>query len=291
MFSHIIAGCMKWGVWGANYNAQQMLKLIEQSIEIGVTTFDHADIYGHYTTEATFGEALAIKPHMRDKMRLISKCGIKLVTPNRPDHQLKSYDTSFSHIIQSTEQSLRNLKTDYLDLLLFHRPSPLMRAEEIAAAFTHLRSAGKVLSFGVSNFLPWQVNLLRSVFPDLRFNQIEISALHREPFLDGSLDHCQQHFIQPMAWSPLGGGSLFSKEPDAQAQRIHAAAKPIQERLNAGLDQILIAWLMKHPTGIWPVLGTSKFERLEKAVQAMEMKLTQEEWFSIWEAAAGVEVP
>ncbi|MEN0006604.1 MAG: aldo/keto reductase [Bacteroidota bacterium] len=287
--SPIIAGVMTWGVWGRQLNATQMLELIEQAVELGITTFDHADIYGHFTTEATFGEALALKPALRKKIQLITKCGIKLVTPNRPTYKIKSYDTGVAHIIESVNRSLKNLQTDYIDLLLIHRPDPLMDPADIAKAFKWLRQDGKVRHFGVSNFTPSQFELVNNAF-SLITNQVQANLLHRDPFVDGTFDQCMLKQIRPMAWSPLGGSQLFAKEPSEQIQRIREAAEPLQEKYGASFDQILTAWLLRHPAGIIPVLGTTRIERLKAAVEAQSIQLQREEWFMLWQAAAGEEV-
>ncbi len=286
--SRITAGVMTWGVWGSDFSTKETGNYIEKCLEIGITTFDHADIYGHYTTEKLFGDATGGKSSLREKMQLVSKCGIKLVTPNRPGHALKSYDTSKAHILQSVENSLKNLRTDYLDLLLIHRPSPLMFPEEIAEAYEQLKQAGKVLHFGVSNFNAAQIELVGQSVP-LYANQVEISLLERKTLTDGTLDKCLQRGILPMAWSPMAGGKVFTEDTE-QTRRIKKAAAPLQEKYDAGLDQIMTAWLLKHPTGIIPVFGTTKIERLKAAVDAQRIDLTREEWFSLLEAAEGSEV-
>lgn len=290
-FSRVVFGVMKWGIWGHQLNPQAMLRLIEESTDYGVTTFDHADIYGSYTTEAEFGEALKLQPGLRERIQLVTKCGIKMKVPQRPHHRLKSYDTSPEHIRASVDRSLRNLNTDYIDLLLLHRPSPLMDADLIAGEFKHLQQEGKVRHFGVSNFTPAQFDLLNSRFP-LLTNQVQASLLHLPPFTDGTLDHCQQHRIKPMAWSPLGGGAVFSQAPDARAARILATAQAIIERRGQGIgvDQLLLAWLMRHPSGILPVVGTARIERLKAAADAVHIMMSREEWFELLEAAAGAEV-
>lgn len=290
--SRIVFGVMKWGVWGHQLSTQGMLRLIEASADYGVTTFDHADIYGNYTTEAAFGEALKLQPGLRERLQIITKCGIKMKVPQRPHHRIKSYDTSPEYIRASVDRSLRNLHTDYIDLLLLHRPSPLMDADLIAAEFGYLQKAGKVRHFGVSNFSPAQFDLLNSRFP-LSTNQVEASLLHAPPFTNGTLDQCQQYRIRPMAWSPLGGGSIFRPGPDTQAQRILSAAQAIIERRgqDIGIDQLLLAWLMRHPAGILPVVGTARIERLKAAADAVHLMMSQEEWFELWEAATGTEVP
>jgi predicted oxidoreductase len=290
-FSRIVFGVMKWGLWGHQLNTQDMLRLMEASVEYGVTTFDHADIYGNYTTEAEFGEALKLKPGLREQIQLVTKCGIKMQVPQRPRHRIKSYDTSPEHIRASVDRSLRNLNTDYIDLLLIHRPSPLMDADLIAGEFEYLKKEGKVRYFGVSNFTPAQFDLLNSRFP-LVTNQVEASLLHLPPFTDGTLDQCQQHRIRPMAWSPLGGGGIFSASPGEQAQRILSTARAIIERReqDIGTDQLLLAWLMRHPSGILPVVGTARIERLRAAADAAHIMLSREEWFELLQASTGSEV-
>jgi predicted oxidoreductase len=291
-FSRIVFGVMKWGAWGHQLTTQQMLSLINESIEAGVTTFDHADIYGGYTTEEEFGTALALQPSLRNKMQIVTKCGIKMLAKNRPSHQVKSYDTRASYILKSVEESLSNLKTDHIDLLLIHRPSPLMEVEEIAEAFQQLKKDGKVLWFGVSNFTTWQYDWLNEQFP-LATNQIEASILRPEPFLDGTLAQCQRHKVSPMAWSPLGGGKVFTQPEEEQVQRIRKKGAEIIDRYDHTfkLDQLLLAWLMHHPSTILPVVGTARIDRLKAAVEATTISITQEEWFELWEAANGQEVP
>jgi predicted oxidoreductase len=289
-FSPIIAGCMKWGDWGSRFNSTQYERLIRQCLDLGVTTFDHADIYGAYTTEAEFGNALLENPGLRKEMQIITKCGICMVTPNRPAHLIKHYNTSARHILASVEQSLQNLQTDYIDLLLIHRPDPLMNPSEIAEAFTQLRSSGKVLQFGVSNFTTSQVAMLHAIFP-VQFNQVEISLLHRDPLYNGVLDQCLQLGIRPQAWSPLGGGRIHAEAEEDTGRRVHAMAQILAEKYSAGFDQILIAWLMKHPSGIQPVVGTTRMERVRDALLARSIDLTREEWFMLLRAANGHEVP
>ncbi len=289
LFSRIIAGVMKWGVWGENLSPTLLEALITESIENGVTTFDHADIYGHYTEEARFGTVLGAQPSLRQKMQLISKCGICLVTPNRPQHGIKSYNTSKEHIIASVENSLRNLQTDYLDALLIHRPDPLMQPSEVAEAFAALKQMGKVLHFGVSNFTPSQVALLDAFFP-VEINQIQASVLRLDPFSDGTLDQCMVKKIRPMAWSPLGGGVLVSDKGDERVERIRAKTVELAEKHHATADQILLAFLLKHPSNIDVVLGTTKIERIKAAVAALTIDLTKEDWFALWAASVGREV-
>ncbi len=287
--SPVIAGCMKWGDWGSKFSTEEYRKLIEDCLENEITTFDHADIYGDYTTEEQFGNALK-GTKLRDKMQIITKCGIRRFTPNRPQHRINSYDTSKEHIIFSLENSLRLLHTDYVDILLIHRPDPLMDPDVIAAAFSHLKTQGKVLEFGVSNFTTTQAEMVHSRFA-IKYNQIEISAVTLDPFHNGQLDQCLQHHFIPMAWSPLGGGKLLGDLENERNKRILAVTQYLCDKYNASVDQILLAFLFLHPSGILPVLGTTKIIRLRAALQAQSIKLEREEWFMLWRASKGHEVP
>jgi predicted oxidoreductase len=282
------AGCMRWGKWGLNFTTAEYRQMIDSCLEAGINSFDHADIYGHYTTEEEFGTALNEAPHLRNRMKLITKCGIKLVSPNREAHQIKSYDTSYTHIIESVEQSLKNFRTDYIDVLLIHRPDVLLKPEEVAKAIDQLKHQGKIHHFGVSNFLPHQVNTLYR-YAVIEFNQVEVSLIQMSAFTNGILDNCIEHKITPLAWAPLGGG-LLSDEIDEKNFRIAAAAKIIAEKYDTGINSILIAWLLMHPSNIIPVIGSTKIERLQQAQEANEIKLTCEEWYMLWRASTGEDV-
>lgn len=283
-----IAGCMRWGKWGANFTTYDYEIIINQCIENGITAFDHADIYGDYTTEAEFGEAIKHKHSLRQQIKLITKCGIQMVCEERPHHQIKSYNTSKEYIIQSVEQSLKNFYTDYLDVLLIHRPSPLLNPLEIAEAITQLKQQGKIRQFGVSNFLPQQVEALKKCI-EISYNQIELSIIHLKPFTDGTLDNCLQNNIRPLAWSPLGGGVLNDDE-HPRFRSIFSTAQQLAEKYNTGINQILIAFLLKHPTKILPVVGTTKIERLIQVKEASSILLSNEDWFKLYTASIGEEV-
>lgn len=288
ILSKFIAGTMNWGLWGAKFNTSQYRAMIDNCLESGLTSFDHADIYGHYTVEEEFGEALSFDQSLRNKIQLITKCGINLVSPNRPAYQIKHYDTSQSHIEASVDRSLKNLRTDYLDLLLIHRPDPLLNPEEVAEAFTALRNSGKVRHFGVSNFSPAKLELLDQYFP-LSANQVEISVTNLSAFKDGSLDQCLLKKIIPMAWSPLGGGKLF-QGGNERSERILALSSILAEKYHCIPEQVLLSWLFQHPANIHPVLGTVKVSRINTAIKAADLKLTREEWFLLWRASTGEEV-
>lgn len=289
-FSPLIIGTMRLGEWGVNMSSNELEKFIDQCVDLGLKDFDHADIYGHYTEEGNFGKVLSRRPDLRSEVQITTKCGIKLTTERRPSHSLKSYDSTSEHIIFSAEQSLKELNIDCIDLLLIHRPDYLMDAAEVARAFEKLKVSGKVKHFGVSNFSTSQVALLQAHTP-LASHQIEASLLHRNPLDDGSLDQCQLTNMIPTAWSPFGGGRIFSKDDDPQLDRIRKTALEIGEKYDAGLDQILLAWLLKHPAGIVPIVGSSKISRIETALAATKIKLSHEEWYQLLEAAVGAEVP
>ncbi len=287
VMSRVVAGAWRMGDW--KWTAQERLRWMEQCIEMGVTTFDHADIYGGYTVEQLFGEALALAPGLRAKLQLVTKCGICLTTANRPSHRIKHYDTRFEHIVRSAENSLRMLQTERIELLLIHRPDALMDADVVAAAFTHLQLQGKVERFGVSNFTPAQFELLHSRFP-LVTNQIELHPLHLAPLHDGTLDQCQQHRLPPMIWSPLAGGRLLTSE-DATAVRVRGVMAEIGARHAVSVPTVAFAWLLRHPSRPIPVAGSRRIEAMREAVDALDLSLDVQDWTAIWSAGSGREVP
>ena len=288
-FSRIVAGVMRLGEWAMDTDA--LINFIHECLDMGITTFDHADIYGSYTCEALFGKAMAADPALRGRLELVTKCGIQLVSPNRPDTYVHHYDTSRDHIVASAERSLRNLRTDSLDLLLIHRPDPLMDADEVAEALSSLRQSGKVRHAGVSNFMPWQFHLLQSRldFP-LVTNQIELSVLYLDPLHDGTLDQMQRLRVPPMAWSPVAGGRLFNPGDD-RARRVRSALEVIGREVGTSAEGVALAWLLRHPARVLPVMGTGKIERLREAAAAENITLDRQQWFTVWEASAGHEVP
>ncbi len=289
-FSTIIAGTMRLGKWGVNFSTNQYREFIEQCMEIGITTFDHADIYGDYTTEGEFGDALAEISGQREKIQIITKCGIRRVCNQRPNHKVKSYDSSKKHIIQSVEQSLRELKTDYIDVLLLHRPDYLMDPDEIGEAVQILNEQDKIIDFGVSNFNTHQFDLLNPKVA-LCSNQIEISLQNHSALENGQVDQCHTYRLPVMAWSPLGGGRIFGNDKTVQDEGILKVANPLLEKYNCGLDQLLLAWLLRHPTYILPVMGTSKIERLKSAIKASEIKMEAADWYALLQAAKGETIP
>jgi len=271
--------------------ASRVLDKIHACLDAGITTFDHADIYGGYRCEEAFGAALRERPDLRRRIEIITKCGIMLVHPARPEHRIKHYDYSRRHIVASVERSLARLATDHIDVLLLHRPSPLLDPDEVAEAAQQLRREGKLLHLGASNFSPAQLDALQSRLPfPLVTNQVEIHPLRLDAFLDGTLDQCLTRRIAPMAWSPTAGGRIFSGQGEAEA-RVRGALAALAERHGAGLDQIACAWLLRHPARIIPVVGTNRIERIQAAAQALGIELDLQEWFEVWSASTGAEVP
>jgi predicted oxidoreductase len=289
-FSKIIAGVMKWGQWGAQLETPQMSRLIDECSDIGVTTFDHADIYGGHTTEKEWGLAFQSSNVSRNKIQIITKCGIMMPSDQMPHIRNPHYDTSVGHIIRSVEKSLQNLKTEYLDMLLIHRPSPLMDPNEIMKAIDVLKSSGKVRSFGVSNFTPSQMLLINSAV-DIEANQIEISLFELSAFLNGALDNCMLYDVMPMAWSPLGGGKLFSPTPSIELLAKRGRLQKVAETYGWSLDEMVYLFLLHHPAHIRPVVGSSKIERIKIAVDCNRTIISDAQWFEIWTAAMGTEVP
>ena len=277
---------MTLGVWGKQLNKKQIIDLMQHYIEHGITTFDHADIYGGYTTETDFGYAFAESDIQRDHIQLISKCGIQLLSDNR-ENTVKHYNYDKDYIIKSAEASLKHLKTDYLDLLLLHRPSPLMEPDVIAEAVSILKKRGLIKEFGVSNFTSSQVELI-SKSVAVSVNQIEFSLTQHTAMHNGSLDYMMTKNITPMAWSPLG---CVFREDTEQTRRIHIQLGELLDKYNATEDQLLLAWILKHPSQIHPVIGTTTKQRITEAVKAADIELELEDWFKILEASQGHEVP
>lgn len=287
--SKVVHGYWRLNDW--NLTDKECLDMIKKTIDLGITTFDHADIYGNYTCEELFGRALNLEPSIKDKIEVISKCGITFESGNRPENRGHYYDTSREHIIKSTERSLKNFGRDHLDLLLIHRPDFFMNPEEVAAAFSQLKKQGKVKNFGVSNFLPHHFDMLQSYMDEkLVTNQLELSPWDVKHFEDGALDNALKNRVKPMAWSPLGGGDLFTSQNE-KAVRLRKALEEVREELGAkGIDQVIYAWLMAHPAGIIPVVGTGNLKRVQGAWDSLSYSLNRRQWFKIFDASRGREV-
>ena len=259
---------------------------IDACLDQGITTLDQADIYGGYIAEAVLGEALATRPDLRNKVEIVTKCDIVAPAGRYADRGVKHYDTSAAHLNYSVECSLRDMQIDHIDMLLIHRPDPLMDHNETGAALDALVASGKVRSVGVSNFRPYDWDLLQSgMTTKLATNQIEISLAEISPFTNGDIAFHQRQDHAMMAWSPLGGGGLMTQSGPL-ADRMDALAK------EHGVDRaaIAVAFLLRHPSKILPVLGTNNLERIGTISDALKVSLARETWFSLYEAALGHEV-
>ena len=285
-FSRIIQGCMNWGKWGSQLATKEMESLIHYNIEIGVTTFDHADIYGDYTTELEFGKAFAQSGIQREEIQLISKCGIQYVGETR-QNKIKHYQHDSNYIIYSVEKSINNLNADYLDILLLHRPSPLMHPDEVFKAIEILMDQGKIKSFGVSNFTNYQTELISSK-SKVNANQIKFSLTHHSALFDSSLDYMVLNKIIPMSWSPLG--SVFKEKSDKN-KRIHLLLDELSVKYSVSKDQLLLAWILKHPSKIHPVIGTVKKDRIKASYDSVNIDLSEIDWFRMLEVCQGHKLP
>lgn len=285
-FSRIIQGCMTWGAWGKQLSKNEMIANLHYCLEKEISTFDHADIYGDYTTEIEFGHAFAASSIPRSAVQLISKCGIQYVGKTR-SNEIKHYQYDANYIIWSAEKSIKDLQADYLDLFLLHRPSPLMHPDEVAKAVDQLTSEGKIKNFGVSNFTPSQCELITTK-TKIDANQIEFSLTAFDAMFNGSLDYMMTSNITPMCWSPLG--AVFKTE-DEQTNRILKVLEVLSEKYNATHDQLLLAWILKHPARIHPVIGTTTPERIRLAVIAEQIPLSELDWFRLLVASQGHKVP
>ncbi len=284
-YSKIIAGTMTWGSWGKQLSSSEMVSLMNYCLEIGMHTFDHADIYGDYGTESDFGKAFAQSDIERSSIQLITKCGIQM-TNGRPN-KVAHYQYDSDYIIKSAEQSLKNLHTDYLDLLLLHRPSPLMHPDEIAKAIQKLFNDGKIKAFGVSNFSPGQIAMLETAVP-VGANQVEFSLTHDDPMYDGTFNDCMANNRVAMSWSPLGN---FFREENDQNKRIQLILNTLKEKYNVDESQLLLAFILKHPAGVHPVVGTATRQRLKASMEAISINLELQDWFLLLEASKGEQVP
>ncbi len=289
-FSQFSQGFWRMREWGFTEN--ELINFLHKISELGITTFDHADIYGNYQNEEIFGKAFKNSGLSRSNFQFVTKCGIKLVSENRPENTFHSYDTSKKHIIHSAENSLKFLKTDYLDVLLIHRPDFLMNADEVAEAFTELKLSGKVVNFGVSNFNQAQFSLLQSRidFP-LITNQIELSLLNLEHLENGNLYYLQEKKVKPMIWSPLAGGKIFTIKNE-QNMRIHKEIEEIARKSNFdNWEAIAISWILKFPLEMNIILGSGKIERIKSQIESINFEMERDDWFKLWTAIKGFQIP
>jgi predicted oxidoreductase len=274
---------MNWGTWGVNHSSDKMSELILSAFNNGINSFDHADIYGGYTTEKTFGEAFLKTGINRENVFFISKCGIMYPSEKLPI-KVKHYDYSENHLIQSVENSLKNLKTDYLDCFLLHRPSPLMDISEISNTITRLLEENKIRSFGVSNFTISQMEMFKDKL-NISFNQINLSLTNLDSVFDGTLEYMQSNNIIPMAYSPLG---QYYKTENT---RLKEVVDLFSKKYNCNDDQLLISWLIKLPSRVYPVIGTTRVDRINKSLGSLKIDIEISDWFEILEASVGKRVP
>ncbi|MBI1171962.1 oxidoreductase [bacterium] len=260
---------------------------IEACLAQGITSFDQADIYGGYTAEAILGAALKAAPGLRDQMQIVTKCDIVAPVGRHAAARVKYYDTSAAHINASVEASLREMGIETIDLLLIHRPDPLMDHVETGAALDGLVASGKVRSVGVSNFRPWDVKLLQSAMTTrLATNQIELSLIAHEAFTNGDVAFHQEQAMPLMAWSPLAGGRLLSEADAALRQRLTA----IGAAHGTDWTAVAVAWLLRHPARILPVLGTNTLSRIAAIGDAHKVEIDRQTWFELYTLALGHEV-
>lgn len=287
--SDYILGLWRMGTWGNS--PEENLTLVQQCIDLGIDTFDQANIYGWQPScEELFGKALSLAPRVRDKMKIISKFNI--CAHDLPEGQVKHYKSSYKNVIDSLELSLARMKVEHLDVLLIHRQDYLMDADELAKAFIELKEQGKVLEFGVSNFSPSQLSLIQSRLPfPLITNQVELNPLRFSCVEDGTLDQCQEKRIRPMGWSPLAGGELFSANPSEQCLRVITVLEKIANEYSVNTDQVALAWVRRHPSNPHIILGSKNLKRIKAAVESKDLILTEEQWYRIWTASKGYEVP
>ncbi|MFO1482857.1 MAG: aldo/keto reductase [Verrucomicrobiaceae bacterium] len=288
-----------YGTWrilddedSSNRTPQALLSRFKACADMGITTLDTAEIYGGYHVEEAMGGALKLDPAFRDKIEVVTKCGIYIPCEFHPERKVAFYNVTAERIVKSAEKSLRLMGIDHIDLLLVHRPDWLTSADETAAGLNKLLKDGKVRSVGVSNYNVHQFELLNSrVDQPLVTNQVEFSLLHMDPIYDGTADQCQCHRILPMVWSPLAKGALMSKD-DPAATRLHATAAELSAKYGgATLDQFAYAWIMAHPSMPLPIIGTNKLDRIKAVVKAAEIQLEREDWYALWGAAKGHGIP
>lgn len=289
-FSAFVQGYWRMSDW--QRSPQEHLSFLNQHIELGVTTVDHAHVYGNPSCETLFGEALKLSPSLRDKIEIITKCGIDLISPDNQDEKVNHYNSSREAVLSSVDLSLSRLGVESVDVLLIHRPDYLMELDELAEAFDTLKQAGKVQHFGVSNFSDTQYASLQSrLDSSLVTNQVEINPLNTAVLDDGTLDQLQTLRVRPMGWSCLAGGRFFSEESE-QIVRTKYILNKVAEEIGAdSIDQVLFAWARRLPSKPVPIIGSGNIERVRSAVASQSLTLTNEQWYRIWVAAKGHGVP
>lgn len=285
-FSRIVYGLWRLGD-DENTAPDHVCNKIAACLDQGITTMDQADIYGGYMAEEILGNALR-GSDLRNKIEIVTKCDIVAPVGRYANARVKYYDTSRAHIMASVDHSLNLMGIDHIDLLLVHRPDPMMDHHETGAALDEVIASGKVRSVGVSNFRPWDWELLQSAMKNtLATNQIELSVLAHHSFTNGDVAFHQKNATPMMAWSPLAGGNLFNGQNDA----VTAALDAIARDRGVDVSAVAVAWLLAHPSKILPVMGTNNLSRISRLSDACDVKLDRQEWYEIYTAALGHEVP
>lgn len=289
---------MAYGVWriseAQDTSVNANLARIDSCLAQGITSFDHADIYGDYRCEALFGEAIKARPSLRDQIEIVTKTDIMLLSESWPDTRVKHYDTSATHVKASVDRSLQRIGVEVIDLLLIHRPDPLMDPGALGECLDGLITSGKVHGVGVSNFMPWDVDLLQSRMKNrLQVNQIELGLLNPAPFINGQLAHAQQHRMAIMAWSPLGGGRLHSQaaQPGTAAARLAPRLAELAKAHGVDPTAVAVAWLLHHPMGVIPVMGSNRIDRIAQFADATRVTMGRQTWYELYELANGHQVP
>ena len=283
-----------YGVWrladAPDHSPAAVARRIQSCLAQGITTFDHADIYGDYRCETVFGDAVRANPGLKRQMQIVTKTDIMLLSKQWPQTRVKHYDTSAAHVQGSVERSLQRIGVDAIDLLLIHRPDLLMDAPVLGACLDGLIDSGKIRAAGVSNFMPFDVTLLQSTMRHtLVTNQVEVSLMQTAPLTNGQLAQAQQLKHPAMAWSPLGGGRLFGQGP--AALRLRPLLERLAQESNTDPGAVAVAWLLHHPAQIIPVLGSNDHNRIKRFSQALQVPMDRQTWYELYELAQGVEVP
>jgi len=274
-----------YGMWrladDINTSSKHISDKVNLCLDQGITSFDQAAVYGLYSAEALFGEVLKANPSLRHKIEIVSKCGIVNPSDRYAGVSVSNYDTSREHIFNSVDASLKNMATDYLDLLLIHRQDPFLDHHETGKALDDIIKSGKVKEVGVSNFKSWDFTLLQSAMKShLVTNQIEMSLAATDSFTNGDLAFHQERATTIMAWSPLGGGKLMKDKGI-----LGKALKKIAVNQNVDIAAVAVAWLLAHPARICPVMGTNNLNRIAKISDAMNVKMDRESWFELYTAS------
>ena len=285
--SRIIQGLWRLKSW--KMTPEALLEFVHQCIDLGVTSFDTAEIYGNYEAEAMFGDALKLEPGLRSKIEIITKTGINMKSDKRP-YSIGHYDTTYDKVVASCKKSIDLMHCEYLDVFLIHREDPLINHKEVARALNDLKAMGLIKSFGVSNFDPYKFDALhKATGGQLVTNQIEVSPLCFEHFNNGNMDYLQSVDVPPMIWSPLAGGKIFTGTDDRSAN-VRKVLEDLSKDYGVETDVLAYAWLLKHPVRMMPICGSGKIERVKNAVKALDVELKHEDWYKIYVASKDQEL-